>query len=153
MIPSWGDEKACGPGEFDTTAYAENPRRKRNIQVRNSPLSRIRICAVHLLILILITTSVWAKDDNPYKKFDASKRFTDNTQLKWRLVSKASEECQKESRRRGLGGFPYEVEACSFWSKSAFLGGHSCTIITDKMTNSETVTHEIRHCFSGNYHR
>jgi len=110
-------------------------------------------CRIIFLCLILGSNPLWASNEGAYKRFDASKRFTDNTHLHWRLVSDASDECQKESRRRGLGGFPYQVDACSFWNKSAFLGGHSCTIITDKMTNADTVSHELRHCFSGNYHR
>lgn len=105
------------------------------------------------LFFIVISESIQAYDDNPYRKFDASKRFTDSTTINWVLVKSAADECQRESRKRGLGGFPYKVEACSFWSKTSLFGKDTCMIITDKMTNGTTVSHEVRHCFSGDYHK
>lgn len=102
-------------------------------------------------LLFFVPLSAIAFDDNPYTTFDASKRMTTNTQVDWRVVSDANTTCQQESRKRGFGGFPYHVEACTFWDEN-HGGAPSCTIFTNRITNMHQLGHEVRHCFQGAYH-
>jgi hypothetical protein len=93
--------------------------------------------------------NVWA-ESSPYEKFLVDKNFTDKTTVTWRVVKNLNAECEKESIKRGHGGFKTPMEACSFWSKG--LLGNNCLIITEKKVNYWTVGHEVRHCFQGSFH-
>lgn len=100
-------------------------------------------------VVFFVSFSSFAFDDNPYNVFDANKRFTDTSNIVWRVVQNASAVCEYESRRRGFGGFGKHVEACSFWNDK---GDSTCTIITNNITNMHQIGHEMRHCFQGAYH-
>lgn len=54
--------------------------------------------------------------------------------------------CEKESKRRGNGGFGYSVQACTFWQ------GNECTIIIAKKETHHTLGHEFYHCRAGGFH-
>jgi hypothetical protein len=84
--------------------------------------------------------------NDPYAEFDARKNKHETITLTWIFVDNVTQTCDRESRKRRLGGFGYSVEACSFWE------GTSCTIITKKRPNGHELGHEVRHCFQGNYH-
>lgn len=102
-------------------------------------------------VLLSISFNVIAFDDNPYTIFDASKNFTEKSIVVWKVVNNASETCQQESKKRGFGGWPYKVYACTFWNENN--GNPSaCTIYTDRYTNMHQIGHELRHCFQGQYH-
>jgi hypothetical protein len=88
--------------------------------------------------------------DNPYTMFSAKENHMTNTNVEWRSVKDIQKECEKESKKRGLGGFGYAVTACSFWNTDVF--GSRCLIITSFNVNMHTLGHEVRHCFQGNYH-
>jgi hypothetical protein len=88
--------------------------------------------------------------DNPYTMFSAKENKMTNTNIEWRPVKEIQAECEKESIKRGLGGFGYAVTACSFWSND--LLGNRCLVITSMNLNMHTLGHEVRHCFQGNYH-
>lgn len=101
-------------------------------------------------MLISISSNSFAFDDNPYNIFDASKRMTGQVELHWVVVEDASVTCQKESKKRGLGGWPYKVYACTFWNDGGVA--NKCTVYTSKNTNMHQLGHEVRHCFQGPYH-
>lgn len=110
---------------------------------------------VSLITILLAITMVGAGvahafNNDPNAPFDALRARIDKTTITWRKVDDIQAACEKESQRRGLGGFGYGVEACSFWDKS--FGFDQCTIITKKQTTMGTVGHEIRHCFAGSWH-
>jgi hypothetical protein len=102
----------------------------------------IFVCA-----FVLATTQALAQDwKNPEAKFDASTLLTSKTTISWFRVDNVQATCEKESRKRGLGGFGYAISACSFWQ------GDNCQIFTGKKTTMHELGHETRHCFQGNFH-
>lgn len=102
-----------------------------------------------LLLLILLPASVAA--DDPYAKFDATHNMTNNSDIEWKQVNNIQATCESESKKRGLGGFGFSVEACSFWDIKFFK--NHCVIYTTKKVDLETLGHEIRHCFQGAFHK
>ncbi len=88
--------------------------------------------------------------DEADKPFNTRDNKLNKTTIEWVPVDNVQKACEKESHRRGLGGFGYAVEACSFWTNE--ITGNRCTIITAKVTNMGTLGHETRHCFQGAFH-
>jgi hypothetical protein len=82
--------------------------------------------------------------------FDATQLMTDFALIRWQRVKNVNAVCQKQSKARGMGGFAHPVEACAFWSKKPFV--NLCTIYTSRRTTMDTVGHEVRHCFQGDFH-
>jgi hypothetical protein len=101
-----------------------------------------------VLFFSLIFTSClsYAFEDNPNTLFDTSSNYTAESRIKWIPVNNLQETCERESRKRGFGGFNYSIKACSFFD------GNKCDIFTSKNVNMHTLGHEVRHCFQGNYH-
>jgi hypothetical protein len=99
-----------------------------------------------LIVLSLATASAFA-DVN----FSTKKNFTTQSTITWEPVDNVQARCDRESKARGLGGFGYGVEACSFWDYKS-NGDNICTIITGKNTSHDTIGHELRHCFQGPWH-
>ena len=97
-------------------------------------------------IAFFATNSVAQEWADPYAKFDAKKNKHETVVLTWVYTDNVTQACDKQSRQRGLGGFGFGVEACSFWD------GNTCTIITKKQPNGHELGHEVRHCFQGRYH-
>jgi hypothetical protein len=83
--------------------------------------------------------------------FDATHNMTNQVTITWIQVDNVTATCEAESRKRGNGGFGYALEACSFWPRVD--GPKVCTIITGKRTDLDTLGHEARHCFQGNWHK
>ena len=104
----------------------------------------------YIFLLFLWSTTSYAFNDDPFEVFNATARMTDRVDLTWVVVDNASVTCQQESKKRGLGGWPYKVYACTFWNDNQTRD--KCTIITDKRTNMHQIGHELRHCFQGAYH-
>lgn len=102
-----------------------------------------------ITLYILLTNIVIAEDPNAL--FGTSKNITNMTTVSWRQVKDVQKACNDESLKRGLGGFDFPVEACSFWGKRLMLD--VCLIITEKKTSMATLGHEIRHCFQGAFHK
>jgi hypothetical protein len=101
---------------------------------------------VAFLAIISFATSVFAENwRDPESRFDATSK-RDKSTITWQLTDNVQKTCEAESRRRGLGGFGYSVDACSFWE------GDSCIIITARIATLHEIGHEMRHCFQGNYH-
>jgi len=100
------------------------------------------------VILLLTSTTLFAEPAwrNPNAKFDISNNMTTNTNVKLIVADDVQKVCEAESKKRGMGGFGYGVDACSFWDKNA------CTIVVEKRTSMHMLGHELRHCFQGNYH-
>ena len=88
--------------------------------------------------------------DNPYTMFSAKDNHQGKSTIEWKPVANLQAECEKESKKRGLGGFGYPVTACSFWDNG--IRGNRCLVLTAKNLNMHTLGHEMRHCFQGNYH-
>ena len=102
-----------------------------------------------LFVLLIIFTS--AATAGPFTKFDVTKNMTNMTTITWEQVDNVQKACDTESKKRGLGGFKIQVEACSFWGKRLTLD--VCHIITEKKTDLDTIGHEMRHCFQGAFHK
>ena len=106
----------------------------------------IRIIAVLVFLIplsILAADKHWQNVDSP---FDVKANLVDESIISWRAVRNVQQTCERESRKRGLGGFGYPIEACSFWA------GGICLIITSKKPTTRILGHEVRHCFQGDYH-
>jgi hypothetical protein len=99
------------------------------------------------LILLLTSFLSFAFEDNPNTLFDTGSNYTNESRIKWTPVENLQETCERESRKRGFGGFNYSIKACTFFD------GNKCDIFTSKNLNMHTLGHEVRHCFQGNYHR
>lgn len=97
-------------------------------------------------IAFFATNSAAQEWSDPYARFDTKQNIHKTVILTWVYTNNVTQMCDKESKRRGLGGFDYSVEACSFWD------ANKCTVITKKQTNTHELGHEVRHCFQGNYH-
>lgn len=103
-----------------------------------------------LVISLLAFTNTAFSDDwnDAYKPFNATKRFTDKTEITWRVVDDVVKACNEEGHKRfknfkGLGTTP---AACAVWEKD------KCLIITSKRPNMHELGHEVRHCFQGHWH-
>ena len=95
-------------------------------------------------------------DDDAYTLFNTNKNQVSEVVITWVTVNEINKSCDAESRRTGNNGFPYVVEACSFWENKADGFGklkRFCQIYTTKKTNSDTLGHEVRHCFQGELHK
>ncbi len=84
--------------------------------------------------------------EDPEAKFDATVRNVTFSTIQWVLVKDIQGVCNTESKKRGLGGFNFQVDACSFWN------GPNCIIYTRESTTLHELEHEMRHSFQGNYH-
>lgn len=83
-------------------------------------------------------------------RIDTTKNFSDTVMVTWTQTKNVTKTCDEESRKRGLGGFNYEVEACSFWGKK--LGVRVCHIFTKENPTLITLSHETLHCYQGDWH-
>lgn len=102
-----------------------------------------------VVLMMLAVNSVMAADwENPEAKFNAGKNKTTESKIVWKAVSNVQATCEAESKKRGLGGFGYGVDACSFWEPNF----KSCTIITGTRPSMHDIGHEMRHCFQGDFH-
>lgn len=101
-----------------------------------------------LLIPITVASAKGIKDD-PYELFDSSRTMYNNASIEIHSVDDVSTQCEQESRRRGFGGFPYKVFACTFWNEG---GQRKCSIYLPKKTDMHQLGHEVRHCFYGAWH-
>jgi hypothetical protein len=104
-----------------------------------------------LLISLLFSYNAFAYDNSPYALFSTDKNIVTQSTVKWIPVDNVQEVCERESRRRGNNGFGYTLNACTFWDVTG-PGTNTCTIITNKNPMMNTIGHEIRHCFQGNWH-
>ena len=99
-----------------------------------------------LATAIFATSAVAADWDDPEARFDATKNFTNKSTIEWVVTKDLQTVCDRESKKRGLGGFDFPVDACSFWH------GPTCIIFTIPAATLHEIGHEMRHCFQGNYH-
>ena len=102
-----------------------------------------------LLALAIVSTNVFAYYEDPHQQFDMTRNIVDDFKIIFKQSNNVTAACDAESRKRGLGGIGYAVDACSFWNSS-----HSeCVVITPKTANFHTIGHEVRHCLQGNWHK
>jgi hypothetical protein len=102
---------------------------------------------ITILAALLLPPIALANDwRNPDAAFSIKPNFTNQTTVSWLVVDNVQRTCERESHKRGLGGFGYGVDACSFWNAS------TCTIVTSTQPTMHQVGHEIRHCFQGAFH-
>jgi hypothetical protein len=104
-----------------------------------------------LLILALVSTSAFAYYEDPHEEFDMTRNQTNKSYITFRQTSNVQAVCDAESRKRGMNGFGFAIEACSFWGKNV-NGIDECTVVTGPTANFHTIGHEIRHCIQGNFH-
>jgi hypothetical protein len=107
-----------------------------------------------LVILACFSNAAFAYNENPHQPFDMTHNINDNIKIEFRQAVNVNQACDEESHRRGLGGIPYKVEACSFWNTAGLLtkANSTCLIITEPNTNMHTLGHELRHCLQGEFH-
>jgi len=99
-------------------------------------------------MLLIVATSVFAKPDwqDPKAMYSSKDNMSDHLNIDIRNVDNVNATCQKESKARGMGGFGYGVDACTFWV------GKQCTIILPKKFTKEMLGHETLHCLQGSFH-
>jgi hypothetical protein len=103
-----------------------------------------------ILIFILFTQSAFAEYDGNVV-IDTKNNKTTRSTIDWKPTNNVEKTCEKESKKRGFGGFKgAKIEACSFWTFGDGVG--ICTIITEKKTTLDTIGHEFAHCMQGNWH-
>jgi hypothetical protein len=105
-----------------------------------------------LFIFLIVAGTVHANE-----KFSTKSNFVRSSEITWIQVDDVFDSCDRESKKRGNVGFPAldkgkKMDACSFWDP-AVNRTNVCTIITGKNTDQDTVGHEVRHCFQGNFHK
>jgi hypothetical protein len=96
-----------------------------------------------LLLPSFVLASDWR---DPEVAFSTKSNFTNQTTVTWLVVDNVQRTCERESCKRGFGGFGYGVDACSFWTAS------TCTIVTSTNPTMHQLGHEVRHCFQGAFH-
>ena len=104
-----------------------------------------------LIMLLLVSTNVFAFEEDPKQRFDASNKETSQSTVTWITVENVQMACEAESKRMGFNGFGYGVRACSFQYTSQ--GKEFCKIITRVNPNLHEIGHEMRHCFQSNWHK
>lgn len=109
-----------------------------------------------LVALALIVSNVHAAErfdtaENPHEEFSMSRVNSSEITVSIISASNVRAVCDAESKKRGFGGFPYSVEACSFFDTKRT--NNRCTIVVGKTTNYHTIGHEMRHCLQGNFHK
>jgi hypothetical protein len=109
-----------------------------------------------ILSMILFSSSARALGykefhEEPNKLFGTDVNRSEMVVITWETAKNVQKSCDRESKKRGLGGFDYQVEACSFWGTR--MGVNVCHIITEKKTTLATIGHEMRHCYQGNWHK
>ena len=117
--------------------------------MRRSEILGVRIIGILVAMCSAFFAYGTTIKDDPYEVFDISKKMYDSAEVRILTVDDVSNRCQQESNKRGLGGFPYKVYACTFWNDG---GSKRCTIVLPKRTNMHQLGHEIRHCFLGAFH-
>lgn len=100
-------------------------------------------------LFLLVPALAVAWEDNPYDVFDITKKMYNKTEVEIVTSNDPSTRCQVESKKRGFGGWPYKVYACTFWGEG---GRNKCTIYIGTTTNMHQLGHEFRHCFQGSFH-
>lgn len=98
------------------------------------------------VVFFVITSNVFAFNDDPNEMFNTNGNYTNNSIIQWFPVDNVQKTCDAESKKRGYGGISWAVKACSFYN------GNRCDIYTAKNLNMHTLGHEVRHCFQGNWH-
>lgn len=98
-----------------------------------------------ITVLAIVSTSVLAESPTEMWSVRNNLRHSE-VQVSIQIVNNPAEQCQKESRARGYGGFGMPVQACTFWQ------GKNCTIILGQKTNNDILGHEMRHCLQGAFH-
>jgi len=104
-----------------------------------------------VVLAVLVSTQAFAYSESAEVEFPTSNNFTRQSTISWIPVDDVNARCNAESRKRGLGGFGFGVDACSFWE--AKNGQDVCTIITSRSATMHQLGHETRHCFQGNFHK
>ncbi|MFM2007136.1 MAG: hypothetical protein RLZZ09_2791 [Pseudomonadota bacterium] len=82
--------------------------------------------------------------------FSARHRDTEKILVRWEPVSNVIATCNQERGKRGKPPYGPAILGCSFWDYEP--GDGLCRIYTSLDTSIETLGHELRHCFQGNYH-
>jgi hypothetical protein len=103
-----------------------------------------------IFTFILFTQSAFAEYDGNVV-IDTNNNRVNKTIIEWKQTNDIISACERESRKRGLGGFKgSRMEACSFWVFDGNIG--TCTIITERKTTLDTIGHEFAHCTQGDWH-
>jgi hypothetical protein len=100
------------------------------------------------IVAMLVTTNVLAGlERSPTDLYQMTNLMTKKTTVTIVAVDNVPQVCEQMSIKLGNGGFKgVPMQACSFWTND------SCTIVVPKMTNNDTLGHELHHCFTGAFH-
>lgn len=112
-----------------------------------------------VIFLVPLLTSLGANamlEADAYSLYSTNKNQVNEVTIKWITVKEIQKSCEAESKRRGNGGFGFPLDACSFWDDKKDFSGktkRTCQIYTSSKTNNDTLGHEVRHCYQGEYHK
>ena len=102
---------------------------------------------LYLLLLLFIVEICSAQDWRNGDAFFSTKPNRKETlTVSWMIVANVQGTCEAVSKKNGLGGFGFALNACSFWREN------TCLIITSNQTTMHQIGHELRHCYQGSFH-
>jgi len=107
------------------------------------PISNTRSIFVALMLPCIALAGDWR---DPNAKFSTKNLPVNRLAITWLVTKDVQATCEAQSKQRGLGGFGYGVDACSFWTAT------SCTIVTSTEPTMHFLGHELRHCFFHDFH-
>ena len=108
-----------------------------------NPKPKIKAVFCLLMLPLAAIAQDWLNGD---AKFTPKSNRPRALTVTWWAVPNIQAACEAESKRRGLGGFGYGVDACSFWSAT------QCIIVTSTRPTMNQLGHEARHCFEHSFH-
>ena len=106
-----------------------------------------------LILLLLPVTAMAGLEKDAYEMYSLKNLVTTKSTvnvLTLPTLEAVRQRCDLESTKRGKGKFGYKIDACTFWERTPL--GNSCTIVIPEKTNNDTLGHEVRHCFQGDFH-
>lgn len=104
-----------------------------------------------LLIGLLLSFNAFAYDDSAEAPVRMADNQTNYVALNIIAADNVQAACERESIKRGFGGYKYRVQACSFWDHQP-NGRSTCVIVVRKVTSIHNLGHELQHCLQGNWH-
>lgn len=103
-----------------------------------------------VILVFAFASNAFAFSETPYSTYKSRDDFTNRTTITFTYDSNIQARCEKESKRRGLGGFGFGVEACSFWIRDG--KNSTCEIFLPPNHTPYQLGHEVQHCKAGGFH-
>ena len=84
------------------------------------------------------------------KEFDARVSEASTAIISWEVVGDVDRVCRKLARDTGRD-IRDHIEGCSVWRD--VFGIRKCVIVIGERVSHDTLGHEVRHCFQGDWHK